>query len=78
MTDLPERPLLRVDEVAFYFDVSRQCVYLWVQHRRLDGTRRPGKPLMITRESVLLWEQSMTGETKCSQFSQPHYGEECG
>lgn len=60
MSELPNKPELRVDEVATYFDVSRQCVYLWVQHRLIDGGRRPGKQLMITRESIILWEQKLS------------------
>ena len=56
---LPDRSELRVDEVADYYRVTRQCVYLWEQHGKVSGVRRPGKPLLITRESVLLWEQEL-------------------
>lgn len=57
MVDLPDaKKLYRVDEVAEFYEVTRQCVYLWEQHGKIDGVRRPGKPLMITRESILRWE----------------------
>lgn len=63
MTDLPNRDELRVDEVAAHYEVTRQCVYLWVQHSKLDGVRRPGKPLMITRASVVRWETTLSKRT---------------
>lgn len=60
MAELPNREFLRVEEVADFYDVSRQCVYLWEQHGKINGVRKPGKPLMITRESVLNWEAELT------------------
>ena len=53
MTALPEKPLLRVEEVAIYFDVSEKTIYLWVEHGKLEGQKLARNVLRITRESVL-------------------------
>jgi len=53
MTDLPNRALLRVEEVAEYFRISEKTVYLWCEHGKLDGRKLARNVLRITRESVL-------------------------
>lgn len=50
--DLPEKTLLRPDEVARFFSVSIRTVYGWVDMGRLQGNKY-GKVLRIYRESVL-------------------------
>lgn len=52
MTNLPEKPMLRVDEVAIYFDVSKQTVYLWIDHGLLVAEKYKGV-IRVPRESVL-------------------------
>lgn len=52
MTTLPEKDLLRVDEVAQYFDVSRSTVYLWIDHGILVAEKIRGV-VRIPRESVV-------------------------
>lgn len=57
MTALPDKPLLRVDEVADYFDRSKQTVYLWIQHGHLKVKYTPRGTIQgIYRESVLTCE----------------------
>lgn len=52
MTDLPQKPLLRVDEVATYFDVTEKTIYLWIDHGLLDAEKYK-RVIRITRESIL-------------------------
>ena len=52
MTDLPEKPLWRVDEVAAYFDVARSTVYLWIDHGLLEAEKLRGV-IRVTRKSIL-------------------------
>ena len=52
MNDLPQKPLLRVDEVSQYFDVARSTVYLWIDHGILDAEKIRGV-IRITRESIV-------------------------
>ena len=49
---IPPKPLLRVDEVAAYFDVSRSVVYLWIDHGLLEAEKYLGT-IRIPRESVV-------------------------
>lgn len=54
MASLPDnKELLRVDEVAAYFDVSERTVYLWVEHGKLEGRKLARNILRVTRVSVL-------------------------
>lgn len=50
---LPEKDLLRVEEVATYFDVSQRTIYLWVEHGKLEGRKLARNVLRITRSSVI-------------------------
>ena len=52
MTDLPAKPLLRVDEVATYFDVARSTVYLWIDHGLLEAEKLRGV-IRVTRKSII-------------------------
>ena len=52
MTDLPDKPLLRADEAALFFRVTRKTVYLWVQEGKLEGHKIHGV-LRIPRAAVL-------------------------
>ena len=51
MPKLPEKDLLRVDEVADYFGVARSTVYLWIEHGILEAEKYRGV-IRIPRESV--------------------------
>lgn len=53
MTDLPNRDLLRPEEVAEHWRVTIRTVYLWVENRHLEIVRTPGGAIRITRESCL-------------------------
>lgn len=53
MTDLPDRPLLRVDEVAEYWSISVRTVYLWIEHGHLEKIKTKSGATRITRASVL-------------------------
>lgn len=48
---LPKKELLRVDEVATYFDVARSTVYLWIDHGLLKAEKYRGI-IRIPKESV--------------------------
>lgn len=54
MTGLPNKDLLRVDEVAEYLGISRSTVYLYIDHGILPDVEKysPGV-IRIPRESVL-------------------------
>ena len=51
MTDLPQKPLLRVDEVATYFDVTNRTIYLWIDHGLLQAEKYNGI-IRIPRDSI--------------------------
>jgi excisionase family DNA binding protein len=53
MTSLPQKPLLRVDEVAIYFDVTPRTVYLWITNGKLERVETPGGSIRIPRERVI-------------------------
>lgn len=50
--DVPVKSLLRVDEVAAYFDVSTSSVYTWIDHGILEAEKYRGI-IRIPRESVI-------------------------
>lgn len=47
-----KKKLLRVSEVAAYFDVTERTVYLWIEHGHLGIEFTPGGQKRITQESV--------------------------
>jgi excisionase family DNA binding protein len=49
---LPEKVLLRVDEVAQYFDVTPRTVYLWIDHGHLEIEYTPGSQIRVTKDSI--------------------------
>jgi excisionase family DNA binding protein len=49
---LPNKELLRVEEVAEYFSVTNRTIYLWIEHGHLEAERTPGRSIRIIRESV--------------------------
>jgi len=51
--DLPDKTLLRVDEVAGFFSVTERTVYRWCEEGALESTLINGKLLRIIRSSVL-------------------------
>jgi len=53
MTTLPQKELLRPDEVARYFSVSRKTVYSWIESEKLQAVKIAGSIIRITRDSVL-------------------------
>ena len=52
MNTLPEKELLRPDEVAQYYSVSRSTVYSWISDGRLLAIKVAGKTLRIPRKSL--------------------------
>jgi len=51
MSTLPDKDLLRVDEVARYFGISRSTVYLWIDHGILIAEKYRGV-IRVPREAV--------------------------
>lgn len=51
--DLPDKKLLRVEEVANYWSVTVRTIYLWLEHGQLEAVRTPGRSIRITRDSAL-------------------------
>ena len=52
MEELPGKELLRVDEVATHFRVSRSTIYLWIEHGILIAEKYRGV-IRVPRESVI-------------------------
>ncbi len=58
--DLPQKTLLRVDEVARFFEVSPKTVYNWCDMGLVKACNPNGGTLRIFRESLLeMMERSM-------------------
>jgi excisionase family DNA binding protein len=51
--NLPQKSLLRVDEVAKFFSVSKGVIYRWVDAGKLLACNPGGGSLRIFRESVV-------------------------
>ena len=51
MNELPNRALLRVDEVAEYFNVSNKTIYLWIDHGLLIAEKYKGI-IRIPKEAI--------------------------
>lgn len=49
---LPNRPTLRVSEVAYYYGVSERTVYLWIQNGKLKTIQTPAGQWRVTRKSL--------------------------
>jgi len=53
MSELPEKKLIRPDEVARYFRVSTRTVYGWIDSGQIKAVRiAGGKLLRIKREDI--------------------------
>jgi excisionase family DNA binding protein len=52
MLELPKKELMRIDEVASYFDVSERAIRLWIAHGHLEAEKLAGS-IRIVRGSVL-------------------------
>lgn len=50
--ELPQRPTLRVSEVATYYGVTERTVYLWIEHGHLKTILTPRGQKRVTRESL--------------------------
>jgi len=50
--DLPNRPTLRVSEVAWYYGVTERTVYLWIENGKLKTEKTPAGQWRVTRESL--------------------------
>ncbi len=53
MTTLPQKDLLRPDEVATYFRVSLRTVYRWIDEGKLKALKVGKKVTRIKRDAVL-------------------------
>ena len=51
VTDLPTKNLLRVSEVAAYFNVHERTIRLWIEHGHLQA-EKPVGTVFISRESI--------------------------
>ena len=52
VSDPPTKPLLRIDEVAAYFDVHPRTIRLWIEHGHLSAERLAGS-IRVTRELII-------------------------
>jgi len=52
MTDLPDKALLRPDEVAAYYSVSVKTVRGWIATGKLEAIKIAGGLLRIRRETI--------------------------
>ena len=51
--DLPNKSLLRIDEVALFFGVHQRTVTRWLNEGTLEHVKPGGKTIRIFRESVV-------------------------
>lgn len=51
MNSLPQKELLRIDEVATFFSVTERTIRLWIEHGHLKAEKIVGT-IRITQESV--------------------------
>ena len=52
MEQLPRKALLRVDEVADYFQVTDRTIRLWIEHGLLDAEKINRSIVRVKRESI--------------------------
>ena len=66
MNTLPNKALLRPDEVAAYFRVKVRVIYKWVDEGRIKGAVRvAGRTIRIPRESVVECQEKVDDEGIC-------------
>jgi excisionase family DNA binding protein len=58
MTDLPDKELLRPDEVARFWRVSVKTVYRWIDMGVMDGVKKGGT-VRVSREEAEKGEKVM-------------------
>ena len=54
MSELPNKALLRPDEVARFCGVAVSTIYSWVDQGKLEAVKLAGTTLRIRRETVLM------------------------
>jgi excisionase family DNA binding protein len=59
MSKLPDKELLRPDEVATYLSVTRKSVYRWISEGRIEAVRISTKLLRIPRKKVFKFQKSI-------------------
>ena len=52
MSTLPNKELLRPDEIARYYGVTTRTVYNWIQDGKLKAVRVAGRLIRIKRTSI--------------------------
>jgi hypothetical protein len=62
LQDLPDRPLLRIGEVAHFFSVSPKEMYGWYNLGMLEGKKHKGV-IKISRASVIDFIRKNKGRT---------------
>ncbi len=61
--DLPNKPLLRPDEVADFFRVKVRVIYKWVDEGKIKGAVRiAGRTIRIPKESVIECQERIDDE----------------
>jgi excisionase family DNA binding protein len=58
MNQLPEKELLRPDEVASFLSVAKSTIYSWICTGELEGVKLLGKTIRIRRDEVLRIQKS--------------------
>lgn len=53
MSTLPNKELLRPDEVAEYFSVSAKTIYRWIDEGKIAAVKIAGSLTRIERKAVL-------------------------
>jgi excisionase family DNA binding protein len=61
--DLPEKLLVRPDEVARFLSVEKRTVYEWYNRGLITGTKPENGMLWIDRESVVAFVDAGRGNT---------------
>lgn len=60
-SDLPNKTLLRPEEVASFLRLSRQSVHRLYESGEIEGIKA-GKPLRLFRESVIMYMKRLKNE----------------
>jgi excisionase family DNA binding protein len=58
MKTLPDKELLRPDEVAKYFSVALSTIYTWIETGKLEAQKIAGKTIRIKRETIINAQKS--------------------
>lgn len=60
MPKLPDKELLRPDEVAEYFSLSVKTIYRWIDEGKLDAIKIGEKTLRIPHEAVKVLKKDIS------------------